>query len=192
MRILYKGDKELLSEIPDRKQRSVYILLKYWIDRPKKWNKIWRRLSDIYKNDSKWEYLITNTLKDNGLDWIGEYIIDENTGNEYIKDPTRTWIISDLGKKHIEDDFFKLGYKKSVWQRVYPWLQITQAATSIAAIIISIIALSIPNIDESEESTNQEIVRLKKELESTLQEVSKIRLQTDSLNSRLKTLENYE
>lgn len=192
MRILYKGDKELLSEIPDRKQRSVYILLKYWIDRPKKWDKIWHGLSDIYKNDSKWEYLITNTLKDNGLDWIGEYIIDENTGDEYIKDPTRTWITTDLGKKHIKDDFFELGYKKSVWQRVYPWLQITQAVTSLAAIMISIIALNTPKNDESEILANQEIEPLKKEIESTSQEVSKIRLQTDSLDNRLKTLESYE
>lgn len=192
MEILHKGDKERLSEIPDREQRSVYILLKYWIDKPKRWNKIWHELSNIYKDDSTWEYLITNSLRGNGLDWIGEYIIDENTGDQYMKDPTKTWIISDLGKKHIKDDFFELGYKKSVWQRVYPWLQITQAVTSLAAIMISIIALNIPKNDESEILANQEIEPLKKEIESTSQEVSKIRLQTDSLDNRLKTLESYE
>lgn len=181
IRALGLAEVEWYKNMADKDQRSVYILLKYWKDRPRKWNKLWSELHAVYKDDLSNEYLVANHLYGCGLDWIGEYGKDEETGDEYIKDPTKTWVTSELGKKHIADDFFKLGYKETPQEVRANRLSRISCGLAGLAIILSLLVYLFPKDRELDIEADQRLEYLEKEIESISKRVGTLEIQKDSL-----------
>ncbi|SBV91691.1 hypothetical protein [uncultured Dysgonomonas sp.] len=191
-RVLYDAEIERYNSLTDKNQKSIYVLLKYWKDRPRRWEKIWNELYAVYQDDSGWEYLVANHLYENGLDWIGEYEKDEETGDEYIKDPAKTWVTSELGKKHIKDDFFNLGYKPTPKEIRANRLEMISIGLAGLAIIVSMLVYLFPKDRESDIEYDQRLEYLEKEIKSISKKADMLKIQMDSLIDKQSPSINYE
>lgn len=105
------SELDTINNLHDKNDRIMYILLKYWKDKPREYQKIYSRLYATYGESCTYEDLIARTIS--GINWVGdEAVHDEKTGDEIGTKNGKTWETNKIGINQIKTKEYPLSFQK--------------------------------------------------------------------------------